>query len=1008
MLKKFNAWLAIENNQYIEEQNNDLLLEAIQGNVTKETIPHLFSDDTIKYLYQFDPDDHAEAEYQRYQILFEAMRKRQEYYKEFFSEYEKEEKENLIKIFEKQKSDLGILNSYFSKDLEETIINHCARKSAYEKINKEKLDEWWNSDSNDGGKQFLKDDFEVSLDKGRKKYKVNLFLKDMVARIEKNPNASSGADLSFPQERHEIDSKSGKYQTVKRFSGMLLPKLPTMKASMEKWKLAVANNMLSTENPKHDQDYNIVHLKSLFGEGGVREKIKYEDIGKENMELFDIEKTILNKELRKILYDQRWNYQVKKTFDAIQKETDADTKKNLIEDLKSNYNLFIKDFIKIFPFALKIYNEIPSAFKDEKSFEDYKPLNNTQAFFSKIASHIKEDLENYPFVAYRIFESEKEEDKKEKAKKRIKYDDIFEILKDDKASSEKYGNFAELLKSTPKMSSFLNLMSTIQIIDWVKEGNIKSVNPITGETIDAKILEKDLKIPNVYMPTFNRTISFENKKGEEVSKSVSMPLLLPGKVLKEKSRQELSGEESESDTGVGMWSPYHKEFKKRYFDRTFDRFAGIQGQEDKLKGGLRPNQNIESFDFMCPSSDEKAYDPNSFWNRVKKIVKENGGLATITIEKSKDLSKLFDASVPREEKKQYMPKLVAHPIKTGGSKENVVVLDIAKNIWDNLMKYSLVDGKAIKPEKILAANYFMSIYNLIFSKVLQNLGDILMTDKEALEDFITKKIQIFFQKNIIEERGARATKEEGKFKIGTSKSKFEDPTEILEKPYATGSIDKYVAALEAHALHLCRKDEDILACGKCKNPIDGKCGIFMNGEDYHADAKLIISMFKEYERTIEKSASKIEPKSKPLFRTTPAPKPISAPISAPVSAPEPESVIIKHLLPAEQEHVFDIQTKIIDKLTRRLLSKKENERLKIAQQRYEKMQKIYFSNDPNIDELMDSVDKEFEELTKKVDEDYIHFHTVLNEGLKHYKSFESFLIQLCKTNNWDDILKGIQ
>ena len=81
MLKKFNTWLVLENkydnNSFVNEEINYsdeyLLSEAVQGNVVKETIPHLFSDDTIKYLYQFDPDDHAQAEYQRYQILYDAM-----------------------------------------------------------------------------------------------------------------------------------------------------------------------------------------------------------------------------------------------------------------------------------------------------------------------------------------------------------------------------------------------------------------------------------------------------------------------------------------------------------------------------------------------------------------------------------------------------------------------------------------------------------------------------------------------------------------------------------------------------------------------------------------------------------------------------------------------------------------------------------------------------------------------------------------------------------------------
>lgn len=1095
MLKKFNTWLVLENkydnNSFVNEEINYsdeyLLSEAVQGNVVKETIPHLFSDDTIKYLYQFDPDDHAQAEYQRYQILYDAMSKRQEYYNKFISETENEEKENLKRIFEKQKTDLGIGNIGFSKDFETTIINHCARKNAFEKVNKEKLKEWWDSDDPDGGKQYLKNNFEINVEQRKgiyRKYFVNLYLKEMVNRIEKSPAASSGSDLSYPHERNTYTG-TGRIKKVKRFSGMLLPDVKTLSSNIDLWKSAIANNMLAVENPKHEGEHSIRHIKSLLGgESGIKEKIRYKDTGKENRELFVIERVILSKELRDIFFNKSFNSYTKKIYDAYKSETDEEKKKNLYEDLKHQYNLFIKDFIRIFPFALKIYNELPSALKDEKFDDVYKPLNNPQAFFDKVADYIKTNITKFSWLAYRVMK-DKDDKKKEDKKKEIKYDDVFDNLKKE---------FALLLYNNSLGNSFIKLIPAMQLIDWIKEGNIKSINPIDGTTVSAKIEGETLKLPNIYMPTFEKAISFKYKVGtkdgkdiyQEISKNVTMPLLMPGKVLKEKSRFELNDEDGPSDTGAGMWSPYHNKFKKRYFDRTDDRFAGMQGQEDKLRGGLSPNHNIESYNFLCPSSDDKPYDPNSFWNRVRKIVQDNGNLSKIIIHQSPNLSKLLSKETSIEEKKDLYPKIEFIPIRKATSSDNVVVQGIAEKIWNSLKQYSVMDAKKVDLEKLVLSNWFMWIYHLIFAKIIQNIGDIAMTDTASLKKFINDKVQLITQKNIIEKRGARTTRDEmssldddAAVEKVADEDEFEDeseveekdslPTAVIEKLQATGSIDKYVHALEAYALHTCKKGEDIIACKKCIDPIDGKCEIYMNADIYHSDAEFVIESLKFYKKEVEKKQPKLTtpkpaspfrtlsvPTTTPIPATTPAstiitrtPAPVVKPTEIPIPAikpagmpapsvkpsgisvpatvpsipkfePEitseksaakvPESEIIKNMAPEMQEHLLDIQSKIIKKLSIRLLAKLENDKIELANKKREDILKAAEEDFSNLSQIRNSLEKQYESLANQIDEDYVKINAKLvsMKNLDPNKSFEDFVLDLCKINNWKDILDGIK
>ena len=1054
MLKKFYEWNFFINeykdSSYLEEKDNyykNLLNEATQGNVTKETIPHLFSDDTIKFLYQFNPDYWDQAEYERYQILYEAMEKRQAYYNDFLLEYIEEEKQKLIKIFDEQKEMTKI---YFSNSLAETIINHCARKAAFEKINTEKINDWWNDTSENGGNQYLKPDFSVKVGPKSSKtgevfheYKINLFLKEMIKRIEKDPNSSSGADLSFPQEWHVINSRSGKNETIKRFAGMLLPTLHAIQNNITIWKNSVANNMLSTENPEHGVTHHVTHLKAKKSESPLKAEIKYTSEGKENIELYEIEEAILTKELRRLLDRNNWVFEEKentKLISKLEKELTSlpegsektgikERIKSLLEKKKGVYNAFIIDFKNTFQFAQKVFENIDSSFKISDGGKIV--LNNPQIFFDKIVNLDAEDRKALSYIGSHIEGIKSEGDKKKKKDEdpRIKYNKVIDAAKKD---------FIDIFKDQTLANSFNNLMVTKQLLDWVRDKNIKSFNPITKEEEYAEIDEDgNVKFPKVYMPTFSKHVTFtNNKNGEEVTKEVSMPLLIAGKILKEKSREELLQDDKEEDTGAGMWNPYHGKYQKRYFDRSKDIYAGIQGQEDKIKGGLRPNQNIESFEFMCPSENDKEKLDN-FWSRLKKIITENGNLSTVKVKTSSDLKTLLDKDVPKEDKEHLYPELIFNSGSSGSLKEkNTVITGIAEIIWNYLKVNIIEDQKSLTPERIIAASNFINIYNLIMSKILSNIGDVEMMDKKYLKKFIIDKMQLFTQQNLIPERKGRATRNEDP-KEGDKLKSFEDPDKILQKGYATYNIEKYVNALQQYALHLCRKPagEDVISCGKCVDPIDGKCEIFMDGEEYKNDLHKILRLLKEHGKLVRKgyknkksvSASPVisrtaiappsptlappsptlAPPSPTLVPSSPTPTPTPSVLPAAKAAPVGD---LTSALPQEKEYIMHIEKEVMELLVKRMLSSMENERLKLAQKRYQKMKDAYeddYMSDEKKDELIEAHEKEYNDLIKGLESDKESLKLKLSKFKNEIQDFQTFVNSIIKTYNMKDIEEGI-
>jgi len=270
-------------------------------------------------------------------------------------------------------------------------------------------------------------------------------------------------------------------------------------------------------------------------------------------------------------------------------------------------------------------------------------------------------------------------------------------------------------------------------------------------------------------------------------------------------------------------------------------------------------------------------------------------------------------------------------------------------------------------------------------------------------------------------------------------------------------------------LHTCKKGEDIIACKKCIDPIDGKCEIYMNADIYHSDAEFVIESLKFYKKEVEKKQPKLTtpkpaspfrtlsvPTTTPIPATTPAstiitrtPAPVVKPTEIPIPAikpagmpapsvkpsgisvpatvssmskfePEitseksvakvPESEIIKNMAPEMQEHLLDIQSKIIKKLSIRLLAKLENDKIELANKKREDILKAAEEDFSNLSQIRNSLEKQYESLANQIDEDYVKINAKLvsMKNLDPNKSFEDFVLDLCKINNWKDILDGIK
>jgi len=831
MLKKFY----IEDYLYNKiKQEEFVLSEAVQGDITKHTLLQLFSMDNIKYLNQFMPEDHKVAEIKRMHILYDAMQHRDTFLKKGFEENFIEQKEKLKELFETKKE----IKIYFTKDFEETIINHCARKQAWEKTLKEKQKEWWDSSAADGGRQYQVNDFVVDIKERNavRRYKVNLHLKEMAQRIEGNSGDDMGSDLSFPREDPLSWSyKKKEFLNKKRFNGMLIPSDKTIVKNYNNWLAASASGLLSPKLLKHGDEIDI--------EGEEKEEIpglesknkisfnKHDSLKNKNM--LDVESVLIRKEIRAIFENNGLSILIIKSYGKPEK---ADEYENFL-------NIFIEKL-------LNLGNEIGSS-----GSKRLLTFLNTITHDPKNPEQFFKDILTFPSDEEKLLTSLKEFSEEDNELINLSF---YKKLKN---AVDKNG-LIEMFDKEPYKKSFINLIIQRQLIKWIKEGNFKVKNPITGTDELAEIQDDKIIIPDLHVPSFKKTIVYYNpnafvydpktkgkvKKEEQHRKSVNMPVLLPGSVLIEKGRDEeddtssSSGDIPKTKIGEEIWNPHKGKYEQRYYDKKKqyeerkaasllnpDDLIGIQGTEDKIIGGLSPNRTIESFKFLCPDPEGKD---NTFWKNINSLILFNGKLALCHFKPATSTDE-----VPTVEFKELSPSVSGYKSIVETPTEFIVIKRIAEQIANKLHMTETIDSHIVKPERLSAMQHFPELYHVIFAKIFSNLGDKSMLEPELLDKFIYEKVANYMDKDIAN-RGGRSGRigtvaniagkdeEEGEEGEGEDTELPVGLDKLVSKDVALRDMQSYIEALSRNFLTLCKSGKS--ACGICTNPLDTRCTVVMD------------------------------------------------------------------------------------------------------------------------------------------------------------------------------------
>ena len=912
MLKKFYLENYL-NNKFIEAEEKEIILnEAIQGDISKHTLMQLFSSDNIKYLNQFLPQDQKAAEKQRMDILYQAMTDRQNFLKKDFEKDFFVQKNKLQELFNKKK----IEKVYFTKDFEDVIVNHCAVKQAWEKTLEKGEKSWWDSSDENGGKKYLKNDYVVSIKdkKATRKYKVNLYLKEMVKRIEGEIGSEHGSDLSFPRvDPYHYSYKGKEYKEKKRFNGMLLPEDETIGMNYDKWLTASAQGLLSPKSLKHGEEIEVEgESEFLPGHtGAVKKKInfiKHEKLKNKNM--LDVEKVLLRKEIRRIFEGSELTKDIIRSYGKPKRGSDASSATTQPKE-PDRYKDLLNDFI------YKLFNLEHLSFL--KKLEPLRNIEDPEGFLKELIKLSKDEEKlSVKFLRY-AKESTDEKEESEESVKKTENEAIKLYKQMEKAVNDE--GIIHIFDNESYKKSFINLIIFKQLIHWIKEGNFKIKNPITGTDELAKIENDEIVFPNLYQPTFKKNITYykdvRGKSGIEEKRfqeeGVDMPVLLPGSILIEKERDEVS-EPVESlkkpKIGEEIWNPHEKRYEQRYYDLkqhylnkqasgllTGGDLIGIQGSADKIFGGMHPNRMIESFKFLCPDPDDKKKD-EIFWNKINDFIRKNGQLALAHFDPvggPGGLPKVdYEAIPPSVTDKEMQGSYKGDPYKF------IVVKKLAEIIWDKILGYRYIDSHDIKPEKLRLMSNFPELYHLIFSKVFSNLGDNDMFESEGLKSFIQEKVQNYLDKKVSsrEARGSRSgniSQDIGEMKPEELKEP-EDPEykekekrnletlqKITSRELATKNVQAWVEALNRNFLHLCKEGRSKKVCGVCKDAIEDKCSIVVDQLVLREILEKSIRAADEADkirniRPSEPSVSPV-PKTKPAPVVTSIPKPTVSPIT---------------------------------------------------------------------------------------------------------------------------------
>ena len=367
MLIKYSQNNIKENSVLIEcIQNfqNELLLEAKILDVQKT--PLKMTQNDIDFLHQFEPRWWKQAMVQRFELLYEALKEREEIRKKYYDKLYESQLEYAIKEFSYNPT-----LRFVSKDIKHALIKQTAHRQTMEKIVRLADKKFWEGT---GQKYDKKMEFNFKGTSNKQiSYDANPYLKSL--------GEKGGIDLSNP---HEVVIENGKIK--RKTNGFEFPEEETITQLQKKWLSGLASGLLSD---KKIEDFDKHVTKDE--EGNLKQKtIIHHPSSKvfDNLKLkiddtfaFDHEQRRIYKTLRKIFNSYKKSYNDSKSNDR-----KAVLLKDLIQQIKKELP-FTSNYTSgdNYDDALKFFHDITLNSKDkifqnifQKQDEIKKFKNNLQ------------------------------------------------------------------------------------------------------------------------------------------------------------------------------------------------------------------------------------------------------------------------------------------------------------------------------------------------------------------------------------------------------------------------------------------------------------------------------------------------------------------------------------------------------------------------------------------------------------------------------------------------------
>ena len=575
MLIKYSSNIVHKNSvltECIDSFQKELLLEAKILDVEK--IPLKMNQSDIDFLHQFNPRWWKQAVKKRFDLLFEALKEREEVRKIYYDKLYDYQLD-----YAKKELERSPILKFLSSDVQDAMLKNTAHRQTMEKIVKLADQKFWQG----VGKKY-ESNMEFNFTGSGNKtitYDKNPYIKELIEAIEGEIGEKGGIDLSNP---HEVkiettnDKGESKIKIKRKTNGFEFPEEETINEMQKKWLSGIANGLLSakkinsfvsTDDEGNVTTHAVTHVPSVEVFGNTNMKIndtfsfdhEQKRMYKSLRKLFNYFKNDYNK--AKVAYDEAKSSQEKSNAE----NTKLTILKNLIESLKRQL-----------PFVAK-YPDCNSYKDCEGIFHDLT-LDSKNAFFKKAFNDEQNNLKKADLgIPDSFFGNES----------------LFETL--------------------------IRFLAAKQLIEWAKEGKLKNAN---NENVVFDSEKQDLVFPELKIPTFEKELKFRQKKHaskgggyEEKTEKVQMPVLLKGGFVKEHDEDDSDhSKQHENLPRRGeFYNPRTGKIEHRFVSVDSFEKAGHQGTDHDRIGTYHPTQHIAGVEFL------DIRDPE-IKNRLEKLIRE--------------------------------------------------------------------------------------------------------------------------------------------------------------------------------------------------------------------------------------------------------------------------------------------------------------------------------------------------------------------------------------------------